>query len=98
MDAGKPKDIPKQGIQPHDQDTTMELTNTKGDSLRNAKKGPAKTPGWENRNIYVQTHKNDDEPAMEDRRMVSRREPTLQETAAVEDGIMAQHTQKSRQC
>ena len=40
--------------------------------------------------IYVQAHTINDQPAMEDRFMAPRKEPTLQETASGDDGIMAQ--------
>ena len=44
METCKPQDMPKQGLQPQDQDTAMELIITKHDDLRTARKGPAKTP------------------------------------------------------
>ena len=68
----------------------MEFANTNHDDLRTAHKGPPRKPDWENRNIYVHANKNDDGPEMEDRRMVYRNEPTLQETASVDDWVMAQ--------
>ena len=42
-----------------------------------------------NGNIYVQSHKNDGKPELEDRIMVSRKNPTLQKTTSINDGIMA---------
>ena len=90
MGAAKPHDRQKQVLPPKGQDTNMELFNTKRNYSWTARKGPTETHTWEYRNIYVQSHKSNDDPAMEYRRMVPRKEPTLQENASVDDGITAQ--------
>ena len=58
--------------------------------MRAAHKGPTETPTRSIRNIYVPSHKSHDETATGDRCVVPRREPILQETAEVDDGITSQ--------
>ena len=59
------KTTQKQSYQRTDQVNTLELANKKHDDIWSTHKGTATQSNQSDRNIHVQTYKNNDEPTME---------------------------------